>query len=317
MSFDFSSRNNLKVMSECDRFGQCTGKVSDLEQLLKGRDAQLQNQNSSTAAQLQQLQVCIHVYFGLASSVNKTLSVIWYLQEATERQREGFEAERAQLEGQRQRDLDAQRQQLEQQVRRCNHRLLSLSFLPFSHSLSGTRQLEAARASASSEAASLQAEVGRRQERLEALEQQHGVLKQRLATLTTQMDTQTSENASLKLRVDELFTLGESSAGMISGLQGEVTSLGQRLDHTAQQLAAAKQELDKALGDLRDEQMLRKRLRNEIEDMKGKVRVYCRVRPLSSTEHKRNDEVCVALPDPFSIRVERKDKVPSPAINAH
>jgi hypothetical protein len=29
------------------------------------------------------------------------------------------------------------------------------------------------------------------------------------------------------------------------------------------------------------EQLIRKRLHNQIEDMKGKIRVFCRVRPMS------------------------------------
>jgi len=33
-----------------------------------------------------------------------------------------------------------------------------------------------------------------------------------------------------------------------------------------------------------DETLMRKRLHNIIEDMKGKIRVFCRVRPMSNSE---------------------------------
>ena len=54
--------------------------------------------------------------------------------------------------------------------------------------------------------------------------------------------------------------------------------------------------------------MIRKRLRNELEDLKGKVRVYCRVRPPMGGEIERGDAQCVSFPDIFSIKVERKER---------
>lgn len=34
----------------------------------------------------------------------------------------------------------------------------------------------------------------------------------------------------------------------------------------------------------KEEQKKRKKLNNELEDMKGKIRVYCRIRPMSKSE---------------------------------
>ena len=42
--------------------------------------------------------------------------------------------------------------------------------------------------------------------------------------------------------------------------------------------------------------LLRKKYYNQIEDMKGKVRVYCRARPLSKTEVGRGDQSTVESP---------------------
>jgi hypothetical protein len=48
--------------------------------------------------------------------------------------------------------------------------------------------------------------------------------------------------------------------------------------------------------DLHKEQMIRKKLHNEIEDMKGKIRVYVRIRPFSNSEQQRGcSEVCAVL----------------------
>merc|ERR1712054_455054 len=48
----------------------------------------------------------------------------------------------------------------------------------------------------------------------------------------------------------------------------------------------AKQEKEKLLKQFMKEQQLRKKFYNELEDLKGKIRVYCRVRPLNSKEKK-------------------------------
>jgi kinesin family member C2/C3 len=39
--------------------------------------------------------------------------------------------------------------------------------------------------------------------------------------------------------------------------------------------------------DLLREQMARKKLHNDMEDMKGKIRVYVRIRPVSNSERER------------------------------
>jgi len=42
--------------------------------------------------------------------------------------------------------------------------------------------------------------------------------------------------------------------------------------------------------DLNKEQRLRKKLHNELEDLKGKIRVICRIRPMSQSEKKKGSE---------------------------
>ena len=51
----------------------------------------------------------------------------------------------------------------------------------------------------------------------------------------------------------------------------------------------------------------RKRLHNLVEDMKGKVRVFCRVRPLSKSEQERNCKSSVAVIDEFNVSIETKN----------
>ena len=46
-------------------------------------------------------------------------------------------------------------------------------------------------------------------------------------------------------------------------------------------------------GKYKEEMKKRKRLHNELEDMKGKIRVYCRVRPMSKSEIEKGTQSCV------------------------
>ena len=60
--------------------------------------------------------------------------------------------------------------------------------------------------------------------------------------------------------------------------------------------------------DLVKEQQARKRLHNEIEDMKGKIRVICRIRPFSSSEIEKGCSSVVDVVSPDTIILNEKGK---------
>ena len=64
-------------------------------------------------------------------------------------------------------------------------------------------------------------------------------------------------------------------------------------------------ELDGVAEKFREEQGKRKNLLNELEDIKGKIRVYCRVRPFSRTEKEdaARAKMCVEINDEMSLTV--------------
>lgn len=67
----------------------------------------------------------------------------------------------------------------------------------------------------------------------------------------------------------------------------------ERVDALSKELKAQAQELKTASENYNSERILRKKYYNMIEDMKGKIRVYCRARPLSKSEISM---VCTLLP---------------------
>jgi hypothetical protein len=57
----------------------------------------------------------------------------------------------------------------------------------------------------------------------------------------------------------------------------------------------------------RDEALSRKKIHNAMEDMKGKIRVYCRVRPLLGFERERGQAMAVDIPDELTIALKWQD----------
>ena len=77
-------------------------------------------------------------------------------------------------------------------------------------------------------------------------------------------------------------------------------------------MKGAMSKLAKENDNLRDEvvkeQTLRRKYYNEIEDLKGKIRVYARVRPLSETEIARGCKNVMHIPDDSSIQIDMGKK---------
>lgn len=51
---------------------------------------------------------------------------------------------------------------------------------------------------------------------------------------------------------------------------------------------------------------MRKRLHNIIEDMKGKIRVFCRVRPISVQEKEIKSLPVVTIIDQYTLKIKLK-----------
>jgi len=58
----------------------------------------------------------------------------------------------------------------------------------------------------------------------------------------------------------------------------------------------------------RNEALLRKQLHNQLEDLKGKIRVYCRCRPMKKNEIDLGSNVCVTFPDQYTVSVYNQNK---------
>ncbi len=59
---------------------------------------------------------------------------------------------------------------------------------------------------------------------------------------------------------------------------------------------------------MQDESIMRKKYFNMMEDMKGKIRVYARVRPMLEFERSRGQKEALIIPDELSLEHMWKDK---------
>ncbi|XP_057809328.1 kinesin-like protein KIN-14E [Salvia miltiorrhiza] len=139
------------------------------------------------------------------------------------------------------------------------------------------------------------------------------------------------ERKSLKLRVSELERkLDEATRNLvaaksaialkdteISALQNnlreleELREMKEDIDRKNEQTAAILKMQGAQLAEMealyKEEQIMRKRYFNTIEDMKGKIRVYCRLRPLSNKEISEREKDVLRNVDEFTVEHTWKD----------
>ncbi|XP_057962077.1 kinesin-like protein KIN-14E [Malania oleifera] len=92
----------------------------------------------------------------------------------------------------------------------------------------------------------------------------------------------------------------------------ELREMKEDIDRKNEQTAAILKMQGAQLAELevlyKEEQVLRKRYFNMIEDMKGKIRVFCRLRPLSEKEIAEEDKDVVASFDEFTVEHPGRDE---------
>ncbi|XP_037834484.1 kinesin-like protein KIN-14E [Kryptolebias marmoratus] len=83
-----------------------------------------------------------------------------------------------------------------------------------------------------------------------------------------------------------------------------VKSVGQQLLLLQNQLKQEKEEKKKIIENYTSERAMRKKYYNMVEEMKGKIRVFCRIRPVNRSEAAQGGVVVVDKLDDHSITVE-------------
>nr|AMS24255.1 kinesin 14-VIa protein [Marsilea vestita] len=138
-------------------------------------------------------------------------------------------------------------------------------------------------------------------------------LRNRVADLEKKLTDRTQEltmaGSALAHRTSEL----EALQGSLKELE-ELREMKEDIDRKNEQTAAILKRQAEQLTGLeslyKEEQVLRKRYFNMMEDMKGKIRVFARWRPLSEKEKGENQRAVLTRPDEFTLEHPWKDDKP-------
>ncbi|XP_071845091.1 uncharacterized protein [Apostichopus japonicus] len=118
-------------------------------------------------------------------------------------------------------------------------------------------------------------------------------LDTQLKDVTKERDSHADENKKLQVQIASLGVAAQEALELkekVDGMQGELKEL--------------KTENKSLTENYNSERVLRKKYYNMVEDMKGKIRVYCRARPLSGSERERGNYEIVQAPDEYSIAID-------------
>ncbi|XP_038044756.1 myosin-10-like [Patiria miniata] len=114
-----------------------------------------------------------------------------------------------------------------------------------------------------------------------------------LKTTSKELDGAKDEIKKLTNQID---LLGVAAA--------EALELKEKVTEQTAELKKLQSEMKTLTENYNSERVLRKKYYNMVEDMKGKIRVYCRTRPLSSTEKGRGNFSVVKAPDEYSVEIQ-------------
>ncbi|KAJ2720443.1 kinesin-like nuclear fusion protein [Coemansia sp. Benny D115] len=136
----------------------------------------------------------------------------------------------------------------------------------------------------------LKRSVSELQDQLETTE---GRLKSKREECVRLEDT-ISKQASAQLELESSYRMAKAK---VEQLEDTVSQREARIAELEETLSARNQLVEELEAKLRVEESTRRRLHNTIQELKGNIRVFCRVRPLSVEEKDAADALPIKLPE--------------------
>lgn len=153
------------------------------------------------------------------------------------------------------------------------------------------KQLEIVSASASKESSETIAKINSQLSELEKIRK----------NLEKQLKSEISEKALMAAELEEVKKVAGQAAELTKQV-GEMTII----------IAGLREKAVIKDTELKDSLRQRKLLHNQLEDMKGKIRVFCRIRPLSNSENERGCTNITTIVDEFTLTCEAKPGIIKP-----
>ena len=116
-----------------------------------------------------------------------------------------------------------------------------------------------------------------------------------LAQVTTSLTAITAERDTLKKKVSEMQTLLNE--------MGELRAKAEQLAVMKEEIKTKDAEIERLGEQYKKESALRKKYKNELEDLKGAIRVYARCRPFAKYEIEKNCQSVVTFKDETTVAI--------------
>jgi myosin heavy subunit len=129
-----------------------------------------------------------------------------------------------------------------------------------------------------------------------ALETRVTQLENDLTQITTRCTDAETERDQLRQRLKEF--------GNLNTEMEILRNKAQQVDDLTLQIQQNNQQIVSLTSQYKKESQLRKQYKNELEDLKGAIRVYARVRPMAQYEIEKDCQKIVEFPDETSVRVQ-------------
>jgi len=168
------------------------------------------------------------------------------------------------------------------------------------------QELERAAEEQGAETQALQEQVRKLQEEMPSLREAKEQAEDKATQLALQVkEAQTSNSSKMTELESELKKLKLSSAQEIEKLKALAESAVKRAETAEEKYLQAKPEIDAIKEKWLEEQKQRKKLHNQLQDMKGAIRVYCRFRPMVKRELEKGDTAILTKKDSMHVEITR------------
>lgn len=169
-----------------------------------------------------------------------------------------------------------------------------------------------------SEVKSMQDQLHQLSEEAAELRSRRNEAEDRCAKLQLERQDAESKGSAKEIQLrTQLGDLELQHAQALAAMKGEVESAARRIDLAKTQgreaamaqvqpvIDGLKDQLRVLQGQFHEEQQLRKKYHNQIQDMKGAIRVFCRVRPQLKRERDLGDTLALRRTDAFTVQLSR------------
>lgn len=123
---------------------------------------------------------------------------------------------------------------------------------------------------------------------IDDLEFKNSFLDRRLKSLDTELSAKEDEVSGLKSTISQMSSTHAGTEALLSSTKQILSERSNRVKDLENKISEIEAIVEDLTSKLADGETLRKKLHNQVQELKGNIRVFCRLRPLLQDEMKAN-----------------------------